>query len=277
MLHSGDNRAVVCHTCVARWEPIEEVALLDTLSKLLNQAENAATQEEAEAFFAKAQQLATLHAISLEQARAHTAAGQSRERPTHQQITIGAPRQHVNSHLCLLAAAVGEANSLRTNLASNNTFVIWFGLPSDLETASLLLNSIAHQMVRSADAFVRGREWAGEYDVETGSSMTAQKARKTYYTMYVRVIGRRLHEARQQAQKEFDTTSTSGSAELVLRGKEVEVHDYYREKSTARGYWKGQRSSFASSAAAGRAKEDAGRARIEASRQIGGQRPAVAS
>ena len=46
--------------------------MLDTLSKLLNQAENAATPEEAEAFFAKAQELATLHAISLAEARAHT-------------------------------------------------------------------------------------------------------------------------------------------------------------------------------------------------------------
>lgn len=38
--------------------------MLETLSKLLNQAENAATDAEAEAFFAKAQELATLHAIS---------------------------------------------------------------------------------------------------------------------------------------------------------------------------------------------------------------------
>ena len=46
--------------------------MLETLSKLLNQAENAATDAEAEAFFAKAQELATLHAISLAEARAHT-------------------------------------------------------------------------------------------------------------------------------------------------------------------------------------------------------------
>jgi hypothetical protein len=250
---------------------------LDTLSKLLNQAENAATDAEAEAFFAKAQELATLHAISLEQARAHTQASQTRERPTHEQITIGAPRQHVNSHLCLLAAAIGEANSLRTNVASNNTFVIWFGLPSDIETASLLLNSIAHQMVRGADTFMRGRSWFGEHDVETGAPVTAQKARKSYYSTYVHVIGRRLRQARQDAQTQFDQTTSSGSAELVLRGKEVEVLDYYSQNSTARGFWKGQRTSFASSAAVNRAKADADRARLDTSKQIGGQRPAVAS
>lgn len=251
--------------------------MLDTLSKLLNQAENAATQAEAEAFFAKAQEIATLHAISLEQARAHTAATQKRESPTHQQIVIGEPRQHVNSHLCLLASAIGAANSLKTNLASNNTFIIWFGLPSDIETATVLLQSIAHQMVRAADAFVRARTWAGELDRETGMSMTAQKARKSYYTTYVGVISRRLLAARQDAEREYDRTTSAGSAELVLRGKEVEVHDYYRQNSTARGSWRGHNASFASSTAARRATQDATRARLEAPREIGGQRPAVAS
>ncbi len=251
--------------------------MLDTLSKLLNQAENAATQAEAEAFFAKAQEIATLHAISLEQARAHTAKSQKREEPTQKQIVVGEPRQHVNSHLCLLAAAVGEANSLRTNLASNNTFIIWFGLPSDIETAHALLQSIAHQMVRGADAFVRGRSWEDEFDRESHGPMTARKARKSYYTTYVRVIGQRLMTARRDAEQEYDRTAQAGSAELVLRGKEVEVRDYYRQNSTARGVWKGQNASFASSQAVTRATRDASRARLEAPRGIGGQRPAVAS
>lgn len=251
--------------------------MLDTLSKLLNQAENAATQAEADAFFAKAQEIATLHAISLEQARAHTAASQKRESPTHEQITIGQPRQHVNSHLCLLATAVGQANSLRTNLASNNTFVIWFGLPSDIDTAVVLLQSIAHQMVRAADAFVRGRSWVDELDRETRAPMTAQKARKSYYTTYVGVISRRLMTARKDAEQQYDQATSAGSAELVLRGKEVEVRDYYRQNSTARGNWRGHNASFASSTAARRATQDASRARLEAPREIGGQRPAVAS
>lgn len=251
--------------------------MLETLSKLLNQAENAATEAEAEAFFSKAQELATLHAISLAEARAHTAKSQRREQPTHQQIDIGAPRQHVNSHLCLLAVVLGEANSLRTNIASNNTFVIWFGLPSDIEKASLLLNSVAHQMVRSADAFVRGRSWAGERDRESGMSMTAQKARKSYYTTYVQVIGQRLLSARRDAERQYDQTAAPGEAALVLRGKELEVRDYYAQNSTARGSWRGQRGSRSSSAAVARAAEDARSARLEAPRELGGSRPAVAS
>lgn len=253
--------------------------MLETLSKLLNQAENAATEAEAEAFFAKAQELATMHAISLAQARAHTERSQRREQPTHEQVVIGAPRQHVNSHLCLLAVAIGEANSLRTNIASNNTFVIWFGLPSDVEKATMLLHSISHQMVRAADAFVRGRTWAVERDRESGGTpMTAQKARKTYYTTYVRVIGQRLLAARSQAQAQYDREVTGGdSAALVLRNKEIEVRDYYAQTSTARGSWRGQRISFSSGAAVRTAQEDAQRTRLDAARQIGGSRPAVAS
>lgn len=252
--------------------------MLETLSKLLNQAENAATDAEAEAFFAKAQELATLHAISLADARAHTQRSQRREQPTHEQVGIGQPRQHVNSHLCLLSVAIGEANSLRTNIASNNTYIIWFGLPSDIETATMLLHSVAHQMVRSADAFVRGRTWVTEPDLENhGVAMTAQKARKSYYSAYVPVIGQRLMAARKQAEAEYDRTTAGGGAALVLRGKELEVRDYYDQASTARGVWRGTRSSFSSGRAVRTARSDAQSARLEPSREIGGSRPAVAS
>ncbi|HQR79786.1 MAG TPA: DUF2786 domain-containing protein [Actinomycetota bacterium] len=253
--------------------------MLEMLSKLLNQAENAATEAEAEAFFGKAQELATLHAISLADARAHTQKSQRREQPAHEQITIGQPRQRVNSHLCLLSVAIGEANSLRTNIAANNTFVVWFGLPSDIEAATLLLHSVSHQMVRSADAFVRGRTWTQEFDHEnSGAPMTAQKARKSYYTMYVRTIGERLMKARRQAEEQYDLTNTEpGSAALVLRGKELEVRDYYSQNSTARGAWRGNRSSFSSARAVQRARQDAERARLEPSREIGGSRPSIAS
>lgn len=251
--------------------------MLETLSKLLNQAENAATPEEAEAFFGKAQELATMHAISLEQARAHTQRSQRREQPTHEQLPIGAPRQHVNSHLCVLASGIGRANSLRTNIASNNTYIIWFGLPSDLEKATLLLHSISHQMVRTADAFVRRRSWAEEVDPETGTWMTAQKARKSYYTTYVAVIAQRLMQARQEAVAEFDRGSGEGSAELVLRGKELEVRDYYDENSTARGHWRGHRGSLASAEAMRQARSDATQARLDPNREIGGSRRGLAS
>lgn len=152
----------------------------------------------------------------------------------------GLPRQHVNSHLCLLSVVIGEANSLRTNIASNNTFVIWFGLPSDIEAATMLLHSVAHQMVRCADAFVRSRSWADERDRENlGAPMTAQKARKSYYSAYVRTIGERLMNARKQAETQYDRTADGPSAALVLRGKELEVREYYDQASRARGTWRG--------------------------------------
>lgn len=251
--------------------------MLETLSKLLNQAENAATDAEAEAFFAKAQELATLHAISLAEARAHTEQKQRREQPTHEQIVIGAPRQHINSHICLLSSTVGHANSLRTNIASNNTFIIWFGLPSDIEKARLLLSSISHQMARGADRFVRSRVWETEVDRETGQPMTSRRARKSYYSMYVRVIGARLNEARRSAQEQYDSGKAPGGAELVLRGKELEVRDYYDQTSTARGAWRGNRSSFTSASALDAAQSDARRARLDAQPQIGGARRGLAS
>lgn len=93
--------------------------------------------------------------------------------------------------------------------------------------------------------------------------MTAQKARKTYYTTYVRVIGQRLMQARKAAEAESDRTreSTAGAA-LVLRGKEVEVRDYYAANSTARGSWRGNRASFSSGRAVQTATADASKARL---------------
>lgn len=253
------------------------MAAIDRLSKLLNLAENAGTQAEAEAFFAKAQEVATLTQISLEQARAHAEAGRCREVPVHQQVPVGVARQHVNSHLCVLAAAIGEANSLRTNVASNNTFIIWFGLPGDIETAIMLLNAVGVQMVRSADAFLRSRRWVGETDLETGRAVTAQRARKAYYTAYVAAISARLVQARAAAVVRFDEGSSGQSGALVLRGKEVEVADYYAQHSTARGSWRGHRAGHGSRSAAATARADAAAARLGTSKSIGGTTPAVAS
>ena len=63
----------------------------------------------------------------------------------------------------------------------------------------------------------------------------------------------------------------------MLRGKEVEVRDYYAANSTARGSWRGNRASFSSGRAVQRATADAQNARLEPAREIGGSRPAVAS
>jgi hypothetical protein len=91
------------------------------------------------------------------------------------------------------------------------------------------------------------------------------------------VIGERLLAARKQAEQEHDRVSDGPRAALVLRGKELEVRDYYQQASRARGSWRGHRISFSSQQAVQRARADAQKARLEPAREIGGQRPAVAS
>ena len=108
-----------------------------------------------------------MHAISLARHGAHSKRSQRREEPTHEQVTIGLPRQHINSHQCLLSVAVGEANSLRTNIASNNTYVIWSGCPATLKLRRCFCTRVVSDGPRT-DAFVRGRSWAGERDLENG-------------------------------------------------------------------------------------------------------------
>ena len=108
--------------------------------------------------------------------------------------------------------------------------------------------------------------------------MTAQKARKTYYTTYVRVIGQRLMVARKAAGgavRPHASESETGAA-LVLRGKEIEVRDYYAANSTARDPWRGSQASFSPGTLVAMRRPMRRRARLEPAREIRAA-PAVAS
>jgi hypothetical protein len=265
--------------------------MLDKLAKILNQAENAATPEEAEAFLRKAQMLATNTSIDLAVARQYTARGEKREQPTHKHITIGEARKKSNARLANLFFAVSNNNDVKINIANNSTFVIAFGMPSDIEVVETLYASLLFQMVESANAWLRKGEYKTEQvwnDRACGfKPMDGRTARSNFYDAYTKTIFTRLYGARKEAleavkERTYAVKNDQGasehqSAEMVLFNKADEVNDYYKTASTAKGTWKGARAA-AHSNSARTAGDSAGRtARIGSNLAIGGSRTAVAS
>ena len=264
---------------------------LDRIAALLAKAERTEHAAEAEAYLAKAQAMATQASVDLAVARARTARREAREQPTQRTITIGERGKRANTHLVTLFVTVGHCNGLQIDVAHNSTYVIAYGMPSDLELTGALFGSLATQMTGAANAWLAGGEWREDTYVSREGwrkPHTAQTARAAFYRGFIERIGRRLTEAREEvialaaatvvevAEDISVTGSTSGA--LVLRAKEAEVRSFYRSTSTARGSWGGYSGAVSRhggvASKAGRAA--AARARLSSPRGIGAKGPGLA-
>jgi hypothetical protein len=230
--------------------------MIERIAKLLNKAERAATPEEAQAYFDKAQSLATAHAISLAKARLVTA--EVKVQPLNKRIIVGEPRRHANRHLINLMSAIAGVNDLKMDIAHNSTYVLLYGFPGDIAAAEMLWSHISTQMVRYGEAFLATDVWRGdERLVQDGylmykAPMTKQTARAQYYESFIGTVARRLRQARQRevAQQERrdaraaaaqpGTPITATSTDIALRAKAVAVRDYYQQTSKARGSWRSE-------------------------------------
>lgn len=257
--------------------------VLEKIAKLLAKAEAATTQAEAEVYFAKAQELATLHQISL--AEAHLAKGKSTSVLTNRTITVGERGKQVNSHLVWLFDVIARANDVRINIAHNSTFVIAFGFSDDIDTVELMWSRIAPTMIRLGEEYLATGEWRDEVvyrakKVKTGERVyswrsydyvdeyaevwgyypvTKQAARASFYRGFQGALSNRLQEQRRQTVEQADKAAEEyiGSdgdeapvgASLVLAQKRDSISTYYKKTSTARGSYKGGQVSHTSSGA----------------------------
>ena len=86
-----------------------------------------------------------------------------------------------------------------------------------------------------------------------------------------------MAEAREQTQREAkkDRRRPPGTA-VALRNKEIELRDYYRTASKARGTWQASRATAGYSSSARRAGDRAGkRARLGSGPELSGARSAL--
>ncbi|ALG85808.1 DUF2786 domain-containing protein [Gordonia phthalatica] len=272
--------------------------LLTKIGGLLRQAEGTDNEHEAEAFMAAAQRLATAASIDLALARAHDPAARKAASPITRQVHIGKAGKRGLRTYVQLFVQIAQANDITCDVASNSTFVIAYGFESDIDACEALYTSLVIQMVAASDAYLKSGAYKGQTArqvvtrtngyvrrrVVEEKALSPITARLNFQSAFASRIGARLREARdaQQAEAMEDATSTVGGAgrsvstAVAMRDKEIEVKDFYRAESTARGHWRPTSARAGYSTAARQAGDRAGkRARIGADGRLGGARGAL--
>ena len=242
--------------------------MLARIAALLRQAEGTDNAHEAEAFMAAAQRLATATSIDLAVARSHSDKRTKAQTPVQRTITIGNAGTRGLRTYVQLFVLIANANDVKCDIASNSTFVYAYGFGEDIDASHALYASLVMQMVRASEAYI------GSGKHKPTPTITA---RINFQLAFGTRIGKRLVEAREQALREATKSKSSrpGTA-IALRNKDVELKNYYRETSEARGTWRATSATAGYSSSARRAGDRAGRrARLGNSQEISGARSAL--
>ncbi|MDN5744917.1 MAG: TIGR04338 family metallohydrolase [Nocardioidaceae bacterium] len=246
------------------------------IGRLLRQAERSSNTAEREAFFTKAQTLATRHQIALAVARATAHGEEQRRDPTWETVLIGDQGKRSLARYVRLIIDIAQANDVRVAIQPSNTRVTLYGFPADIAVVKALYATLVTQMVADGDAHLRSgahksdlREaWDEREQRWVQRPVHGSTARAAFYDAWSRHIASRLSEARASARAaavaktaaESATPTEPTSTELALRAKEVEMVDYYQRmqhEHHIRGSWRG-------AASAGNAAPGSRRAGVKA-------------
>lgn len=264
----------------------DEDRTLLRIGRLLRQAERTSNASERDAFFTKAQTLATRHQIALAVARATAHSEEQRQDPTWETILIGESGKRSLARYVRLMLEIARANDVRVAIYTSNTRVTLYGFPSDLSIVKALYASLVTQMVADGDAHLRSgahksdtrQVWSQRRRRWEDRPVHGSTARAAFYEAWADHVGERLSRARDAAraaaiEAESAAPEVTTSTELAIRAKEVEVVDYFSRMQRdhgIRGTWKGT----ASAAHAAPRSRDAGvqaaaRARLGTEQAIG--------
>jgi len=278
--------------------------LLTRIAGLLRQAEGTDNEHEAQAFMAAAQRLATASSIDLAVARAHDPALRKRSVPITRKVSIGQAGKRGLRTFVQLFVQIARANDLTCDVASNSTYVIAYGFEADIDAAEALYASLVVQMVAASSAYLK----SGDYKSQTAQQVVTRDygpwrrrvveekplspitARLNFQSAFAERVGERLARARDEEREQALAREQAGmdagggtggavgstSTAIALREKEIEVADYYKAASQARGTWRPSSASAGYSSAARRAGDRAGRrAKLGTEREFGAPRGAL--
>jgi hypothetical protein len=247
---------------------MSEDKMLARIAALLRQAEGTDNVHEAEAFMAAAQRLATATSVDLAVARSHSDQRTKAQTPVQRTITIGDAGTRGLRTYVQLFVVIAAANDVKCDVASNSTFVHAYGFAEDIDASHALYASLVTQMVKASQAYI-----------ESGAHRPTPTitARLNFQLAFAARIGVRLTEAREEALAAATEAEDSrpGTA-IALRDKDLELKDFYRQASQARGTWRATSATAGYSSAARRAGDRAGRrARLGPSPELAGTRTAL--
>ncbi|MEU4315867.1 DUF2786 domain-containing protein [Nocardia sp. NPDC024068] len=258
--------------------------LLTRIGGLLRQAESTDNEHEAEAFMAAAQRLATRSSIDLAVARAHTVGKEKSGTPIQRVVPIGEPGRKGLRTYVQLFVVIADANDVRCDVARTSTQVYAYGFAADIDVCEALYSSLLVQMVQASDRYIK----SGAHRSSTMEKIVVERRRGRRVRRLVRVpvagvtarlnfqmafaarVGARLAEAKGEIERAATTRDAhaadpvseeqAAGAALALRGKELELADFYSRSSEARGTWRGPDTSTGYAPDARQAGDRAGRA-----------------
>lgn len=267
---------------------------IETILKLLAQAEGTNNEEEAKAYTERAQHLATINAIELEMVYARQKDKVTREEPTVKTVKVGEPgREHKNRFWVDLYLGIARSNDIRSTISHDRANCHAYGYPSDIEVTEILFASLNTQMVSLANEALR----KGEH---RALGVHGRTFRNNFYEGFVRTIEDRLYKARNDAlaeQRKRDEEIAERLAPvlkdaaavpdlgdepvitgaLVMVKKTEAVNEYYASKT--RGVVRGSYRSYGAGTkhyGAQRAGSQAGQsARIGNQGAVGGHKKAI--
>ena len=252
---------------------------IEKISLLLNKAERASTPEEADAYFAKAQQIATRESIDIEKARSLPSS--PKDELTHKIVVMGKKRTFgLHTHVKLFNN-IANANDVRCTVSDDSVFVVAYGHERDIAITEALYTSLLMQMHSESEKFIQRGEYRSEMVWREGyheggvwkpagwRPMHGSTARISFKDAFALRVGQRLRAARQNV---FEESGNRG--ELVLVSRKNRVDEYFSNSVNTRRTWQGGAGSTQSATGLRAGREAANRASLGGT-AVGGSRQAL--
>jgi hypothetical protein len=201
--------------------PEVDAKVLAKVRALLAKAESTEFPDEADAFFAKAQELMSRYSLERAAIDALADAGGAGTIPVRtagRRIWLDNPYLSPKS---MLVGAVAEANRCRAVFASGLGLVTVIGEETDTDIVEVLTTSLLVQAGRAMLA-------AGSRTDQRGQSRT-KSFRQSFLISYAQRIGERLNTAAEQAESEVSESVGDGRLLPVLAARERAVQERVSE------------------------------------------------
>jgi hypothetical protein len=185
--------------------------MITKVQALLAKAESTPFADEADAFFAKAQELMTRYCIDEELARGKTVRG---DKPLLRTFTIDEPYRTAKR---TLLTGVASANDVRVIIGHSGSITL-AGFANDIDVTELLFASLLVHATREMHAAASQAE-----------PTRLRAFRHAFFVAYGTRISNRLYEARREATAAAEV-ETSTSLVPLFAARESEVDAFLKEK-----------------------------------------------